>query len=75
MLIKDLALQGNKLPEALKANLIALGLWSMRYSTAAILQKLPVQPLINVNRNIAGGIADQRASLVPATGTAATTTA
>jgi flagellar protein FlaF len=75
VLIKDLALQGNKLPDGLKSNLIALGLWSMRYSTAAILQKLPVQPLIDVNRNIAGGIADQRAAVVPATSIAATTTA
>jgi hypothetical protein len=59
MLIKDLSLQGNRLPEALKAQLIGLGLWSMRYSTLAILNKLPLEPLIEVNRNIADGIAQQ----------------
>ena len=60
-LIKDLALSSNALPETLKRELIALGQWSMQYSTLAILQKLPVQPMINVNRNIAEGLTTQRA--------------
>ena len=62
MLIKDLARQGNKLPDTLKAELISLGLWSMRYSTVAILNDLSLAPLIEVNRNIAAGIADQISS-------------
>jgi flagellar protein FlaF len=61
MLVKDLALEGNRLAEPLKAQLIALGLWSMRYSTLAILNKLSVEPLIAVNRNIAEGLALQSA--------------
>jgi flagellar protein FlaF len=61
MLVKDLALEGNRLPEPLKAQLISLGLWSMRYSTLAILNKLSVEPLIEVNRNIAEGLALQSA--------------
>ena len=56
MLLKDLALEGNRLPEAIRSNLVALGLWSMRYSTLAILKNLPAGPLIEVNRNIAEGL-------------------
>jgi len=62
-LVKDLALSTNALPDALKRDLIALGQWSMQYSTLAILQKLPVQPLLNVNRNIVEGLAIQRSRI------------
>jgi flagellar protein FlaF len=61
MLVKDLSMDGNKLPPALKTQLIALGLWSMQYSTLAILQKLSAEPLIAVNRNIVDGLAEQAA--------------
>lgn len=63
MLVKDLARQGNKLPETLKSELISLGLWSMRYSTVAILNDLPLAPLIEVNRNVAAGIAGQTSNI------------
>ena len=53
MLIRDLGLTENTMPDHLKTQLIGLGLWSMRYSTRALLEPLPVQPLIDVNRNIA----------------------
>ena len=66
MLIKDLGMDGNRLPEPLKAQLLALGLWSMRYSTLAILQKLSPQPLIDVNRNIVEGLALQSAKVAAA---------
>ena len=56
LLLKDLALDSNRLPPELKANLIGLALWSMRYSTLAILQDLPVAPLVDVNTNIAEGL-------------------
>ncbi len=56
MLVKDLALDGNRLPEAIRSNLVSLGIWSMRYSTLAILKNLPAGPLIDVNRNIAEGL-------------------
>ena len=59
LLVKDLALAGNGLPEPLKAQLLGLGLWSMRYSTLAILQNLPVDPVVEINRNIAEGLAQQ----------------
>ena len=61
-LVKDLAMESNKLPAALKSGLIELGLWSMRYSTLAILKKLPLEPLITVNRNIADGLALQQSA-------------
>lgn len=59
ILIKALAADANKLPDALKAQLIGLAAWSMRYSTLAILHKLPLEPLITVNRNVADGLAQQ----------------
>jgi flagellar protein FlaF len=58
-LIKALAMDSNPLPQALKGQLIDLAAWSMRYSTLAILHPLPVGPLIDVNRNIAEGLAAQ----------------
>jgi flagellar protein FlaF len=59
ILVKDLALEGNRLPEPLKTQLISLGLWAMRYSVLATLNKLSVEPLVEVNRNIAEGLALQ----------------
>ena len=59
ILVKDLALSENRLPDALKAELIGLGLWSMRYSTLAMTQKLAIEPLIEVNRNVAEGLLGQ----------------
>lgn len=59
-LVKDMAVASNRLPEALKTELIQLGAWSMRYSTLAILNGLPVEPLIAVNQNVADGIAQQK---------------
>jgi flagellar protein FlaF len=58
-LVKDLGLDENKLPAPLKQQLIAIGFWSMRYSTLAILNNLPLEPLVAVNRNIAEGLALQ----------------
>jgi len=60
LLVKDLALSDNQLPEGIKAQLIELGLWSMRYSTLAILQNLSAAPLIDVNRNVMEGLLAQR---------------
>ncbi len=65
VLVKDIALDANDLPESLKTQLIALATWSMRYSTLAILHDLPLAPLIAVNLNIADGLAAQCAPLLP----------
>ncbi len=59
ILLKDLALQENRLPDGLKAQLIDLALWSMRYSTMALSQPLSPAPLIEVNRNLADGLLAQ----------------
>ncbi len=64
-LVKDMALASNRLPDALKSELIQLGAWSMRYSTLAILNDLPIEPLITVNRNIADGLTQQKQPLAP----------
>ena len=59
VLVKDLSLAENRLPEPVKAQLIGLGLWSMRYSTLALLRDLPVGPLIAVNSNVLDGLTAQ----------------
>ena len=62
LLVKDLSLAENRLPEPVKAQLIGLGLWSMRYSTLALLRDLPVAPLVAVNNNVLEGLMGQAAS-------------
>ena len=59
ILVKDLALAENRLPEPLKAELIGLALWSMQYSTLAMTRNLSAEPLIEVNRNMADGLLGQ----------------
>jgi flagellar protein FlaF len=59
ILVKDLALDENALASGLKSQLIELGLWSMRYSTLAMLKDLSLEPLIEVNRNILDGLQSQ----------------
>ncbi len=59
ILVKDLSLAENRLPEGMKAHLIGLGLWVMRYSTLALLRDLPLQPLIEVNGNVLDGLLAQ----------------
>ncbi len=61
ILVKDLALAENLLPDALKTELIGLGLWSMRYSTLAMAKTLSADPLIEVNRNVVDGLLAQSA--------------
>ena len=58
-LVRDLSGDANQLPLEIKQQLIALGLWSMRYGTLATAQDLPLTPLIAVNRNIADGLKGQ----------------
>jgi flagellar biosynthesis regulator FlaF len=60
ILVRDLSGDGNKLPEALRNQLISIGFWSMTYSNMAISKDLSLQPLIDVNRNISDGLRMQR---------------
>lgn len=59
LLVRDLSAQGNQLPQFIKDQLIGLGFWAMRYSIAATAEDLPLQPLMDVNRNIADGLRAQ----------------
>lgn len=59
LLVQDLSLAENRLPEGIKAQLISLGLWAMRYSTLALLKDLPIEPLISVNQNVVDGLLAQ----------------
>jgi flagellar protein FlaF len=67
ILVQDLSLAENRMPEGIKAELVRLGLWAMRYSTLALLKDLPLVPLIEVNRNVADGLQAQAASTLPLT--------
>ena len=64
ILVRDLAVADNQMPDGLKAQLISLGLWSMRYSTIALLRDLPVDPLIEVNTNVLEGLLGQNTQIV-----------
>ncbi len=65
LLTRDLALDANLLPAPLKSQLLALAAWSMRYSTLALLQDLSLDPLIDINRSVAEGLAAQSAQAPP----------
>jgi flagellar protein FlaF len=65
LLVGDLQLPGNALPENLKRQLLSLGIWAMLYSTRAIAEGLPVQPLIEINRNMIDGLRMQAGAVKP----------
>lgn len=64
-IVKDLALETNQLPAELKRNLTELGVWAMQYSTRAMSEDLPLDPLINVNRDMIEGLQAQRPAPPP----------
>lgn len=59
-LMEDLSGEGNQLPKALKAQLISLGIWVNRHSSLVLRGEAKVQPLIDVNRMIIGGLSQQQ---------------
>ncbi len=65
LLVKDLGADGNRLPEELKQNLLALGFWAMGYATRATLQNLPLQPLIDLHRDMIEGLRAQARPAAP----------
>lgn len=65
-LVRDLASEGNALPADLKQQLIGLGIWSMSYGTQAVIENLPLTPLIEVNRNLMDGLKAQNTPPQPA---------
>lgn len=52
----DLALPGNQLDKNLKANLISLAIWVRRFTEMAMKDKVDLEPLISVNRQIMEGL-------------------
>lgn len=52
----DLADDGNSLPVEVRAQLLSLAIWVNRYSPDAMKSKVPLDPLINVNKSIMDGL-------------------
>ncbi|CAH2600374.1 conserved protein of unknown function [Rhodovastum atsumiense] len=65
LLVTDLQSEGNRLPDVLKRQLIALGFWAMAYSTRAMTAAMSLQPLIDVHQNIIDGLRAQTPSASP----------
>lgn len=59
-LMEDLSGEGNLLPKPLKAQLISLGIWVNRHCSLVLRGEAQVQPLIDVNRMIIAGLAQQQ---------------
>ena len=53
LLLKDIACSANGLPDTLKQDLVRIGTWSMAYSIRAMPGSLALQPLIDINRDMA----------------------
>lgn len=56
IIFRDLNNSQNQLTGVLKADCLALALWSLNYTTRAVLSDLPVEPLIEVNDTLAEGL-------------------
>ena len=56
VLATDCAQPGNALPDALRANVISLGLWVNRHTSAVMKGEETFEPLIEVNRAIMQGL-------------------
>lgn len=52
LLLTDIGLSSNALPPILKKDLVSVGGWSMSYSIAAMGREIPLQPLIDINRDM-----------------------
>ncbi len=53
----DCAAKSNSLPDEIKAGIISLALWVERHSRMVVHQDADVEPLIEVNRSVMGGLA------------------
>ena len=56
ILVRDLSNSGNRLPDGLRDQLLGLGVWAMGYCVSAMTSEASLQPLIEVNRNLADGL-------------------
>jgi flagellar protein FlaF len=56
MLAGDCMSDGNQLPKELRAQIVSLAIWVSKYSSDVTQQGAPLDPLIDVNRNIMQGL-------------------
>lgn len=63
LLIGDLSLDGNALPDALKAQLISLGLWAQREAAARMADEGSLEPLMALHRDMIAGLEGQARQL------------
>ena len=67
MLMKDVGMDNNRLPPVLKQDLLFLGVWSMRYSIAAMGDDRELGPLRAINQDMIAALrSDQRDALLHA---------
>lgn len=66
LLMADLLSPGNGLPEALKGNLISLGLWAQREAMARMDSGDSLDPLIALHRDMIEGLVAQGTRAQPA---------
>lgn len=52
----DCASEQNQLPMPVRAQIISISMWVTRYTRQIVRQKKPIDPLIDVNRNIMQGL-------------------
>ena len=55
----DCASSGNKLPDALRAQIISLSLWVSRFSSEAASTGASIEPLIDVNKAMMAGLSQR----------------
>ncbi len=55
----DLSSDENRLPDALRAQLISLAMWVDKHSSRVLRKEAELEPLITVNRTIMGGLAGE----------------
>jgi len=55
----DCAIEGNKLPKVLRAQIISLSIWVGKYSSKIIHEGEDIQALIDVNKSVMEGLAMQ----------------
>jgi len=56
VLAGDCMSDGNQLPRELRAQIVSLAIWVSKYSTDVTQKGAPLDPLIDVNRNIMQGL-------------------
>jgi len=55
----DCGTEGNTLPDGLRAGIVSLSIWVSKHSSAVMRGDESIQDLININRTIMEGLADQ----------------